>query len=352
MASPALIAGGLLLGGGLLLLWRRQAQQKQQDLCAAACAGDAQCLAACAAGKAIAGLLGDAWDAVKPGRPNAQVLSDEAKHNDALNGPIKTKLKRLDPTRTAAYANTTIGGGATPDQQRAAFNAASEAVFGIAPFDPSDHRGTASSPQGVALPFGLGGNALEYENGCTPFKGTPGWGKCAAGTVDMFGEENRLLAEDVLVDDNTAKWHRVAARAAGSANNVASAIVGLTDPSAMFTGSIDPMRPDPTTQGPIATSDGKQQWLVAGQPLVCNKGDYPVTTADGKAFVLPGKCAGRGTQVLTGACPPPAGFTWDVSNGADYLRRLRAGEQPRCKTGTTSTATSSPPALAHNIASH
>lgn len=296
----ALAAGGV---GVLYVLKKQQEQAQAKSACQELCGSDAACAAACG----VAGLGLDALGGLlHEGRPNSQVLSDEAKENDALNGAIKTPLSKLDPSTMNLK-------------------------------DPNQN-----GPDVIeALPFGLGGNALEYENGCVPFWGAVGWEKCAKGTHDMFGEEHRLEGEQV---DMTQKWRFVDAQAAGkTADSPRGPRVRMTDQHAIRQGSIDPKQPDPTTQGPVKNADGSASWLVAGMPLQCPPNHAPALF-DANHFDWPPRCVpvatttglqGTGTRTAnTGDCAAmiAAGFTWRdaTATRAGGWQRPRVGETPKC----------------------
>lgn len=327
MASDWLIAAALA-AGGVGLYFVLKPKKKPASACDQLCtsAGDpgghAVCVAACNVG---GGVLGDVAGLFHTGRPNSQVLADEAAENDKLNGPIKTPTHKLDPK---------------PTQLGAARQ--------IAPQDLGMKLLLSLDPP-EALPFGLGGNAIEYENGCVPFWGAEGWSKCAQGTHNMFGEENRDLNEQV---DMTEPWRFVTTRPARrSPNDPVQQPVFVRDFHTIRQGSFDRIRPDPTTQGPVPAAGGGNTWLIAGELLTCPAGQCP-DTVDSTHFAYPPKCVrdgkytNEGNVAGTGDCPNP-GFTWDVAkDGTRFVRRLRVGEtKVVCKSqlpgGTSAPATTS-----------
>jgi hypothetical protein len=315
VASPALIAGLAVAGGVGFLIYRARKAAATQKSCDEICktAKDAYsyggCMATCVASDL--GVFGAIGSLFNTGRPNAQVLADDAKHNDDLNGPIKTKNTKLVTTTVTELDDKgfPVDGGVITD----------------------DQRSSGKSPRAASVPYGLGGHAIEYQNGCVPFWGAPGYEKCAPGTVDMFGAEHRLSGESV---DMTEVWRYVATRAANPkpAKNT-NKVVEQADYHAIRSGSFDPAAPDPTTQGPIANGDGSYTWLVAGEPLTCGANHAPAL-ADATHFAYPPTCQpfenqgglqGTGTQTAyDGDCQTmiAQGFTWNV----DHWERLRVGQ--------------------------
>ena len=304
MGPAAYILGGAVAIGGLILIVKAKQKQQSKSACEQACGNDASCIALCSIGSSVAGgVVG----ALTPGRSNTQVLDDEAKKNDALNGPIKTRTRKL------------------PD-----------------PYVP------ASKDDLPEVPFGLGGNAVEYESGCVPVWNAPGNEKCAPGTVDMWGEELRKVVDD---QDLGADKHSLARAARLTPDSPLPPVVNVFDRHVMRSGSFDPQMPDPTTQGPQHNADGTNTWLVAGVEITCPSGQCP-ELADGSHFAWPPRCApvpeliqGGGAspavgQVING-CPVPPGWTWvppgtKVNDGRGgttttttwALDRLRAGQTP------------------------
>lgn len=304
--------GGLLLGAGVagvaLLVYRHLQQQKAatgtSDPCIAArdlanAAQPGSGAAAYAACKALGAVITD-WDA-------------RDRRNRELNGDVEL------PLALAAAAHTV-----------------------------SPTRGNAPA---------LRGTVARFKNGCAPFEGAPGWEKCAPGTESM------------------ALSGQLQTRKLGAPNELEP-----TEWGHAFTADDG----DPFTQGPYK-SDGKLSVKIqtpsgVAQVTVPDKFDLPLAAGEtgwvsnGRAFkCAPGTspawsmrdhrdpaavppCTVGGESPWTSSGAPatasssvtstkltcdgeqaPAGYTYRrTADGAWFLDRLRAGEQPEagpCRTG-------------------
>lgn len=253
MSALPWIAAGLAVGGGGLLLvaYARQkaaAQGQGGSLCEsflaplAAAAGYPIPPEACkfsAVDKvlgAVAGAVGDAF------KSEAERDADNRARNGAVELELREDVKKL-----------AIGGDTVNGQPRI---------------------GTR-----------LRGSVLRFQSGCVPFKGAPGWAKCAAGTHDMApaGRYWNVDPANPPKIDPLKPWASIEAAARARAY--------LSDLGAGGTH-------DPTTargaDGRLAKVGGA--YLVAGQAVMCDR--EPVLVRDHRTGGTVGLCQS--------AAPPPA----------------------------------------------
>jgi hypothetical protein len=202
------------------------------------------------------------------------------------------------------------------------------------------------------------GNALRYANGCEPFKGAPGWSKCAPGTRSLFGPASFRGSELGVVA-------LAPAQQPGKPDRGVEVDAGDNGGQRMLTGSLDPKNPDPATRGPFRNSAGGNDYLIRGRRMTCPAGEAPALwDADGNPVrdQRELRCAPGGVsswQASTSAPPatvpgetdrtalgcigdqPPAGYTWvaATSTTPGHWERLQAGQTPNpgpCATSSTS----------------
>lgn len=223
---------------------------------------------------------------------------------------------------------------------------------------------------------GLHGTVLRFKNGGVPFKGFPGWEKCAKGTHDML-EGGTLL----VLDPSTGKWSQLVASAAFTG--------GIGDPTRGGPFTADHIFHAPGVIGdgsygastsigaplagnkdiaeapfPLALDGNAQGYYAAGKPFTCPAGTSPQwNLRDQRTSGGPPPCVGpdgtggwsssgpstnitqTGTTKNLGGCPVAAGYTYDkTAAGAWFIRRLAAGEtqnQGPCAQKSLPTGTSS-----------
>lgn len=316
MVSGGTIAIGLGLAAGAGLIWyaRKQAEAAAADskcdaiVAAAVKAGvpEAVARAACNALPSIGDILEGVGSAI--GTTSAEVKRWDAE-NKALNGEVATPISDFLRKTVTVYPSTT-GADAT--------------------------RGTV----------------LEFKNGCVPFAGAAGWSKCKQGTHDMRHRPNNYDPTAVPVGTGVEADDKQRRGKATSWTN-------------FMTGSGDPSRIDPATQGPfragavygmyktpfpLPLAEGELGWLWRGRPFKCaadrtpawNVRDHTSDTAmppcgpfGGGGPPPPIDQAGEGhttedkgdTSPTT--CPPE--FIWDANLfgpgvGGCRRRNSRAGE--------------------------
>jgi hypothetical protein len=346
MASGWLIAAGLAAGGVVLYLYEKSKKPPPSGSdCKAGCkallTGDEEkaCELACDA----AGYIPDPFHDSAGDRNAAIQKGDQG--NIQLNGAVKLGLPaELQLARSV-----------------------------------NDPNGTNN---GIEM---MTGSVLEFESGCQPFSGAPGWSKCKTGTQSMWADET----------DPDDAYNHAALPAFANADlesvwldhhDTGSPLDDATK-AAAFSGNANEDHPDPTTQGPFPSGrtigatkqapgtkvpTGQVGYLVRGKPMMCPQGQAPdiwdesglpralgadeeiVCAVDGRHRAKEGTGGGVSTGEGTQAqheqvgnvggqidCPPPPGFTWDTGPIGPYLRRLHAGETPKCKTGSSTPPSSS-----------
>lgn len=114
----------------------------------------------------------------------------------------------------------------------------------------------------------LAGSVLRFKSGCAPFRGAPGWEKCAPGTVDMWGYVGNVNAAVVTLP-------------ARAPNAPAFTVDDLktASPADLFSGSTRPASVDASTKGPLPyrADDGSivNRYAVRGVPIDCPQGQAP-----------------------------------------------------------------------------
>lgn len=237
-----MIAGGLGLG---IILYRRfnaPAPSSSSSACEQLCnatglTGDQ--LAACKAACGVLGGLAQVVSAINPLHNSVEDYENAAKSrratNDQLNGAVD--IGNLAPYSTWA-GNSILLGGAN-------------------------------------------GGPVRYRNGCTPYAGSPGWSKCASGTLDMYasaldaasgGNKDYTDANAAIV----ATFESAEARdAAIQTHGGLPTIKPIKE--AFLTGATG----DPTTMGPADELDsmgnptGRLLWTVRGKNFAGDKGLVP-----------------------------------------------------------------------------
>jgi hypothetical protein len=189
------------------------------------------------------------------------------------------------------------------------------------------------------------GTALEFENGCTPFAGSPGWSKCAPGTNNMFyGKVKTHFGSKSPPEPFTG---RTDVDLEGQSSDVGGGYRYFGD------GRINT---DPTTgqfapQGangkcaplfPIPIPTGHRGFFVAGKPRTCPEGQVPDVKRASGCIPIPtpqsGPVVDDNGQITVGTtkgntprssttvnCVDP--YILDtLPDGTKYCRRKRAGE--------------------------
>lgn len=265
--------GGGLVGGALLLRKSKEAAPPAPSSSTNPCdrlkaAGAPQyAVDACNAARTIAGGLGALVD----------MLPNTDQDNIAINGPVTKR------------------------------------IHGAAQLALHREMGANSADYGPVTAPGT----LEYQNGCVPIPGHPGWSKCAPGTKSMVNEP----------------WWR-------TSSGYATGYGAGKSPAAM--GSGDPDRDVLTFKwpGPIAHSDTRnerrrpiafpldgagERWIVRGQPVVCAAGTTVNSGRDHRTGVTAPICAPPRTVVT----PPPVTPTYTPGTRDPNNPRDRRTDPPR-----------------------
>jgi hypothetical protein len=228
---------------------------------------------------------------------------------------------------------------------------------------------------------GLQGSVLRFKNGCVPYAGAPGFGKCAPGTQSMWMHDTHTAID--AYDYTQPAFRNPSDRDAwlhGGWDKLSSAERGVqvggvrVHAAALLTGSTDPTAPDPATSGSAVAGAGWTGY-VKGRPVTCPAGQAPALwDANGKPIrdqrdgTPP--CAPDGVSSFTPSSSPPppsvgggtapvsstptcdganapAGYTYaQTSTGAWYLRRLADGETPNAGPCAAADPKNAPKALA------
>ncbi len=244
MSKAFLVAAAVLTGGVALLLWRRSASGNAPSVPVSTALCDGVQAISTAAGYPIPS---PACQLVHNGLKSSDTKSEE---NRLLNGgvvlvEVPDALRLMSVAGRVEYAT---GGMMTGSGQT-----------------------MTVGRDGTRIGTMLQGNHARYGNGCEPFKGAPGWGKCAPGTHEMSGgpvgqrltRPGALAAEGFEFGDLVTNPERLTALFAPEAMaRWAQAPVQL---SQLLSGTdADPMT---ITHVPL---DGK--YYVAGKPLECPAG--------------------------------------------------------------------------------
>ncbi len=135
------------------------------------------------------------------------------------------------------------------------------------PYTGSDHQG---GPAAYNTFGSAPGGTLEYANGCTPYKGSPGWAKCVEGTTSWcndsgFGNWGTWCSglESGRQYDPTTRKHRSAGE--------------MKDSARSKSGQYKPF--------PIPIPAGHTAWWVAGKPVTCPAGTE--VALDGRPYAVP-----------------------------------------------------------------
>jgi hypothetical protein len=215
---------------------------------------------------------------------------------------------------------------------------------------PPNYRDIAAAPDPMK------GGVIEFQNGCQPFFGAPGWSKCATGTQDMW--RNSIYK---AVGIGTSELNERAQGAYRTYDEYEAARKAKNVTRPMIKGALRTGSPgDPSMAGPRPNKDGTFRWWVRGKVVDCATGQCPKTvlqgakirdhrdnpsgtyaaTTDERDDVTcvpvdslgtpatpppPGTSSSSSSQVACVGAQPPAGMTWDR---AGYWRRLQAGETP------------------------
>lgn len=225
-------------GVGAFLLWRRSKEVAAKG--GNFCADVAQPLgrmvgfdippAVCGLQDAIGAVAGAVVDAVKDGWTHA----DEDRENTRLNGAVAVPL--------------------------------TEEVRWLTRTGMSNLSGTGT--------FYKAATVLRYQNGCEPFEGAPGWGKCAPGTVTM-----RYADPAFIVKPGTPK--------ALTPYELRDAAVAPVNIARHLTGGDG----DPTT---LRTKAADGSVFIAGKKYTCPEGQFPKEVTDHRS----------GQPVLSVTCAP------------------------------------------------
>lgn len=208
---------------------------------------------------------------------------------------------------------------------------------------------------------GVEGSVAMFANGCTPFKGSPGFSKCKPGTQSMWSAD---VAAGTGNYDSTVNYDALGAGGAYAETLDSSGYAAQNEVHASnsFTGE----QGDAFTRGPFPWSDptklgpgtalydqGKAYadppntnttiaWLDRGKLMRCPTGQAPSDIVNGLQGRrgTPGVCVGAnqvGTDTSDCASAKANGFLWDqtLNGGNGGWRRPRAGsgEQPGCPNG-------------------
>jgi len=290
MSATPWIIGGLAVGGlGVLLLRQRLAAQTSSS-----CATIQQ-MGASVGFYVPASVCGPIDAALEWVKDKLKGWDAKDAENRQLNGGIELEL---DPrlARGAVALEVTPGSGGMGRPQ------------GI------DHM-AKMVPQ-------LKGKSLRMKNGCVPFRGAPGWERCAEGTHDMG--PHRVGIKLAKPEGRIPRPSEVQALEGKSEAERAQMMFATTSVSAVLTGQPT----DPTTA--LHAKIGGTYWL-AGEPVACEGGTTPTGATDHrggktKAVVLcglpppqfePRQEGGQSTQTTYDAPPglPPPGFVWVPASG-------------------------------------
>lgn len=232
--------------------------------------------------------------------------------------------------------------------------------------DTSYGHPTSNGPATGFVP--LWGTALEFENGCTPFKGSPGWSKCAPGTAHMMiGESYRSKdADNYDPVTRTVNWEmRGSSEHVMTGDRYRDGDKLVVDPSSgKYFAAAAGGNCGVKTPFPLPIPEGGEGWFYKGRPFVVPAGAWPdfdnldesgMPTLRGLGGVIDdrgegaaewlddhmgpttsgiGKCydfldrevacnAQQSTNQQSVDCNTTPGFIWDVLG---FCRRKKAGE--------------------------
>lgn len=311
--------------------------------------------------KAASGLL----DGIAGLNDKGKKHADEEKNRDATNQQLNGAVKVAMPG-TPGGADTSVAWGVAGNGEPC------EKCLYDADKHYIRHYGNSAK-----------GTVMEFENGCQPFEGAPGWSKCAPGTKSMWAtdidEAFGYFSEYGDVDNSAepafltlealeAQAKKDKSDGVKHANGVQ--VYRPAVAAAFGTGSARLAGADVMTTGPYRAKDGRLWWLVKGKRIDCPVGqapdvirdgalgvvdhrtnpnapkcvpvdsatawtssgpDYvpPSTGGDGGAAAAAGAGSGTRTELGCNGTQAPAGYTFDrTADGAWFLRRLRANETP------------------------
>lgn len=281
MSALPWVIGGLAIGGvGLLVLRSRQAKQETAppNPCEAISAATGIPKGVCDVGLPIVGDIIDAVGKLGAG-PGDEYREKDAK-NKSLNGSVKQPLE--------SYVKSCL-----------------DTSF--------------SKPQGSGTWFvPLWGTVLEFENGCTPFKGSPGWSKCKAGTSSMMEARSYLSRDAKRVDGvtRTVNWEMDG----GPEHVMTGDRYRDGDKLIVDAASGKYIKPWSKCEFPLPIPDGGEGWVYKGRPFVVPAGAWPdfnVLDADGMPTI-------RGLGGVRDHRDDGAS-TWDVDNSPTRDQPTRTG---------------------------
>lgn len=201
----------------------------------------------------------------------------------------------------------------------------------------------------------LHGTVLRFKNGGVPFKGFPGWEKCAAGTHNMLSDGPLLT-----LDPTSGKWVTMIAANAFTGGSGDATSAGpfaanrkVTLPAISSSGNklagglgLGAAKSIDELAFPVPLSSGEQGFYAQGVAFKCPAGTSPqwklhdkrtgggpppCVAADGSGgWVSSGPQAGAGyatgTQTQVAACTDPS-FTWvNDGGGAGHWAKLGVGQ--------------------------
>lgn len=172
----------------------------------------------------------------------------------------------------------------------------------------------------------LRGTVLRFKNGCVPFKGFPGWEKCAAGTTSNTA--------DGCADPKRYGWGRIGGDGKCAPNDGCGKLYDGRGASQAFTGDQgDPFTAGPFWAGeqitsldefdqfpfPLPIPPGGSGWYHAGYPLTCPQGYVlgQVTDHRAGAHGPVGRCVPWGPRTDGPAVADPDHQSHDVDCASD-----------------------------------
>lgn len=253
MASGGLIAALVGAGGAvaLVVLARRsQAAAGADDGPGGGAAGKSPCdylkgvdeaaYASCLALQGGISVIGGIVDML-PSGPGDEFRAKDAKNRE-LNGKVKTPL--VQQVRTC--------------------------------LDTSNGHPAAN---GASSYVPLWGTVLEFENGCTPFEGSPGWSKCAPGTADMMVGESYINKNASNYDPvtRTVNWEMRGPSShvmTGDRYRDGDKLV-VDAASGRYIGGAAGGNCAAKTPFPLPIPEGGEGWFYKGRPFVVPAGAWP-----------------------------------------------------------------------------
>jgi hypothetical protein len=150
------------------------------------------------------------------------------------------------------------------------------------------------------------GTVLEFQNGCQPFFGAPGFSKCAPGTKDMWevawaDRPNPGLNEFKTDPAYLTMKERLASSLVTVNKNAFNSGRG---------GKPDPSNADPNTHGPFPDGTGGQFWVVKGKRIACPSLQAPDTLVNAERGITDNRTTSTPTCVpISGTTSPWGGST-------------------------------------------